>query len=42
MSSAATIQLATAPMLFSHLPTFSPTTFMVTAMIKPIEATVMK
>jgi hypothetical protein len=42
MSSAATIQLATAPMLFSHLPTFSPTTFIVTAMMRPMEATAMK
>src|ERR1043166_3596631 len=42
MSTAAGIQLAIAPTLFSHLPTFRPTTFNVTAMTRPVIATAMK
>src|SRR5262245_59749301 len=42
INSPATIQLAIAPTLFSHLPTFSPTTFIVTAVMRPTEATAMK
>ena len=34
ISTPAGIQLAIAPTLFSHLPTFNPTTFSVTAMIE--------
>src|SRR5437588_2588377 len=36
------IQLAIAPTLFSHFPTFRPTTFIVTAMTSPVMATTMK
>ena len=35
-------QLAIAPTLFSHLPTFNPTTFSVTARTSPLIATMMK
>ena len=42
MSTAAGIQLAIAPTLFNHFPTFKPTTFIVTAMTRPVIATAMK
>jgi hypothetical protein len=42
INSAAALQLAIAPTLFSHLPTFSPTTFIVTAIARPTDATAMK
>ena len=42
ISSIAGIHPAIAPTLFNHLPTFSPTTFMVTAIASPIVATTMK
>src|ERR1044071_6467232 len=41
-TSAATTQLASAPTLFSHLPTLRPTTFIVTAVTRPTDATAMK
>src|SRR5436190_16834749 len=41
-SAKAGMQLASAPMLFSHLPTLRPTTFSVTARVSPDIATVMK
>ena len=37
-----TIQPAVAPALFSHLPTFNPTTFITTASVRPASATAMK
>ena len=40
--SSAGIQPASAPALFSHLPTFSPTTFIVTAMASPTVEIAMK
>ena len=42
ISTSAGIQPATAPMLFSHLPTSRPTTFMVTASVNPTSAKTMK
>src|SRR5262249_8930468 len=42
ISSPAGIHPATAPALFSHLPTSSPTTFIVTATTRPVIATAMK
>ena len=42
ISSSAGIHPAIAPTLFSHLPTFSPTTFIVTAIARPTTATAMK
>jgi amino acid transporter len=42
MRTAAGIQLAIAPTLFSHLPTFRPTKFIVTAMVRPVIDTAMK
>src|SRR5262245_50407391 len=42
MSASAGIQLAIAPRLFSHLPTFRPTTFSVTARTRPLIDTAMK
>src|SRR5262245_4297735 len=42
ISSSAAAQPVTAPRLFSHLPTSRPTTFIVTVMIRPIIAKVMK
>ena len=42
MRKVAGTQPATAPALFSHLPTFRPTTFIITAIVKPARATMMK
>src|ERR1700730_9372448 len=42
MRTAAGIQLAIAPTLANHFPTFSPTTFIVTAMARPVIDTAMK
>src|SRR5579864_4616427 len=41
-SAPAGIQLAIAPTLFNHLPTFSPTTFIATATARPVMDTTMK
>src|SRR5438552_12719661 len=42
MSRPAGIQLAIAPTLFSHLPTFRPTTVIMTAIARPVIATAIK
>src|SRR5450759_3897221 len=42
ISSTAGVQPAIAPTLLSHFPTFNPTTFIVTAIARPVDATAMK
>src|SRR5204863_8438602 len=42
ISSSAGVHPAIVPALLSHLPTFSPTTFIVTATVRPLAATRMK